>query len=74
MYSTLNSVVPDISIHLQDFIADENSPSELVEVATYMQDELHQRFLKYMDPKANNCDPTYIMAMLLSPREALGLS
>ena len=43
MYSTLNSVVPDImdiSIHLQNFIADENSPGELVEVATYMQDDL----------------------------------
>lgn len=74
MYSTIDSVVPDLDeilIHLDEFIGSEDSPSELIPVANQMKFQVTHRFSKIIDPGAVDCDPTYMMAMLLNPSEAI---
>ena len=76
-YATLSSVVVDIintTAHLNKFIEDENTPKELIPVANIMKEELNRRFGKYTDPKAADCDPIYLMALLLNPAEAILLN
>ena len=74
MYSTIDNVVPDIveiGLHLNTFIESEDSPRELLPVAQCMKSELTRRFSKITNPDAADCDSTYLMALLLNPREAL---
>ena len=76
-YATIGSVVVDImdiSLHLDTFVKSKDTPKQLIPVANVMKAELNRRFGKYTDPTAVDCDPTYLMALLLNPAEAILLN